>query len=87
VTETRDPLIPASVVLTRLEGHLERMRSELEVTPRWRVRRRLILAGACSAYRYEIEELLRITGSWQPVWPTRPPNVHVEPPTGIRHRR
>jgi len=86
MTEVHDHLIPVSVILGRLEKHLAQMRIELADTPGWRVKRRLVLAGACSAYQYEIEELLRVTASWQPIWTTRPANAHVESPTETRRR-
>jgi hypothetical protein len=87
MTQVHDHSLPASSVLRRLENHLEGLRADLAATPRWRFKRRLILSGACSAYRYEIDELLRITGSWQPIWPTRPTDAHVEPGIGIRRTR
>lgn len=84
--EIQDQHIPVTVILNRLENHLEEMRRELACTPRWRFARRMTLTGICGAYQYEIDELLRITGSWQPVWTSRPANVHVESPTRIRRR-
>lgn len=87
MTTVHDHLLPVSSVLNRLENHLEQLRADLAATPRWRFRRRLVLSGACSAYRHEIEELLRITSSWQPIWPTKPANDHVEPPSEFRRRR
>jgi hypothetical protein len=86
MTEVHDHRIPASFILSRLEKHLEDMRRELADTPRWRWRRRLILAGGCAAYRYEIEELLRITASWQPIWPMQGIPGGFESPTEIRPR-
>lgn len=81
MTEVHDHHMPVSVVLSRLEKHLEEMRRRMADTPRWRWRRRLILSGACAAYRYEIDELLRITASWQPIWPGERPSGRFEEPT------
>ncbi len=67
-TRYLDHVVPSSLILSRLEKHLEQLRRDLDQTPWWRMRRRLILMGGCAAYRYEIEELLRMTASSQPSW-------------------
>lgn len=63
-----DHHIPVSVIISRLEKHRDELLAQVSATPRWRWRRRLILQGAASAYSYEIEQTLGITGSWQPFW-------------------
>lgn len=66
--KVHDPLLPASSVLVRLEGHRDAAKDKLDTTPWWKFRDRLILKGVIAAYDYEIEQLLEITASWQPFW-------------------
>lgn len=68
MTEAVDHHLPVSLIVSRLERHRDEMLRELAATPWWRWRRRLILKGGAGAYSYEIEQVLEISGSWQPIW-------------------
>lgn len=68
MTEAVDHLIPVSLIISRLEKHRDEMQSKALETRWWQWRRRTLLLGAAGAYSYEIEQILGITGSWQPIW-------------------
>ena len=63
-----DPVIPVSVLVSRLEGHRKELRDHLASLPWWRFQARQRLLGAIATYQVEIDAVLELGGKSQPVW-------------------
>lgn len=68
MTESVDWHIPVSVHASRLEKHLEEMRSQLTQCHWWQFKRRWKISGICAAYEYELNYLLEWAGKQQPIF-------------------
>jgi hypothetical protein len=65
--ETVDPVIPISNVISRYEKVMEHTRQALMKTPWWKFKRRWVYSGVISAYQFEIDVLLQLAATTQPV--------------------
>ena len=65
--ECVDPVVPISRAIKRMEAHYDQLHMSLMLTPWWYYKRRWILSGACATYRNEIDALLTLSASCQPV--------------------
>lgn len=62
-----DPVVPISKVISRMEKHYDELVDASARTSWWQFKRRWVFAGACAAYRNEINALLSLGASCQPV--------------------
>jgi hypothetical protein len=65
--ECVDCVVPVSVLISRWEKHRDSTREALAKIPWYRPRRRLMLAAAAAVYEYEINTLLELAASTQPI--------------------
>ena len=65
--ETVDPLVPISVMVSRMEKHQAEFRVVLARLPWWHFKRRAMASMAIAVYDQEIDALLALAGSCQPI--------------------
>lgn len=62
-----DPVVPIARIISRMEKHYDELRLAASLTPWWQFKRRWIYYGACAAYQNEMNALLSLSASCQPV--------------------
>lgn len=67
MTETVDPHIPLSLLISRLEKHRDEMLKTRAELPAWAWKRRAQLTGAVTAYQCEINAALQLAATCQPI--------------------
>ncbi len=65
--ECVDPVVPISSVIRRLEREYEVISAAMATASWWQFKRRWIYAGACAMLLEEIDALLTLSASCQPV--------------------
>lgn len=64
MTDVPEPAVLLSVLLSRLDNHIETARAASAALRWWEVRKRLILRGAISAYLIEHAAALELGGAY-----------------------
>lgn len=64
MTDIPDPAVPLSVLLSRIDKHIEAVREARAQLRWWEVGKRLILRGALSAYQLERDAALQLGGAY-----------------------
>ena len=67
MTQTVDVLVPIAAVFRRYQGYQDGLRAELNALPWWRFGARSRLVGAIAAYQFEIDAILGLAASRQPI--------------------
>lgn len=65
--KTVDPLVPISLMISRMEKHQAEFREIVAKLPWWRFKRRAMACMAIAVYDQEIDALLALAGSCQPI--------------------
>lgn len=65
--ETVDPVVPISTVIRRFENAKEACLQHRRQLPWWAFKQKAIILGAVACYDVEIEVLLALGGSCQPI--------------------
>lgn len=65
--DTVDPVIPISVMIRKYEKIVDQTRDSLNKAAWWEFKRRWALAAIISAYEFEINTLLQLAATTQPI--------------------